>query len=130
MKTSKKFTSTNTGRSYHIREKADCKTRFVIYLTTCGKCSGQYVGKTKNSFAIRHSTHKQSIKKGTDGIGEHYKECGYNQFQAQIIDKVHFADMSEKRAEELLNKKEIYWQHQLRTFRENGGNAHCLRKER
>ena len=129
IKNSTKFSSTNTGRSYTIREKSDCKTKFIIYLTTCSKCSGQYVGKTKNSFSIRHSTHKQSIKKGSDGIGEHYKQCGYEKLQAQIIDRVHYENISVQEAEEILSKKEIFWQHQLRTFKENGGNAHCLKKD-
>ena len=85
--------------------------------------------KTKNSFSIRHSTHKQSIEKGLDGIGEHYKQCGYHCLKAQLIDKVDYEDMEEEDAEMVLNNKETFWQHQLRTFRENGGNAHCLRKE-
>ena len=64
-----RFQSTNTGRSY----KCDCKSKFVIYLVTCMKCAGpgQFVGMSTNGLAIRHSTHKQRIKQGLEGISGH-----------------------------------------------------------
>ena len=40
------FTSTNTGKKYKINKRLDCKSDHVIYLVTCAKCRGQYVGKT------------------------------------------------------------------------------------
>ena len=57
------FTSTNTGRSYRIRQSLDCNSSFVIYLSTCLKCGGQYVGKSQTPFKLRHSNHRQEIKK-------------------------------------------------------------------
>ena len=36
---------------------------FVIYLATCQRCKGQYVGKSQTPFKRRHSNHKQEIKK-------------------------------------------------------------------
>ena len=36
-----RFKSTNTGKSYNIREKLTCDSSFVVYLVTC---RGQYVG--------------------------------------------------------------------------------------
>ena len=38
------FISTNTKKVYRIRERLDCDSSFVIYLGTCKKCKGQYVG--------------------------------------------------------------------------------------
>ena len=42
----------------------------------------------------------------------------------QIIDQVDIGDY------QALAKAEVYWQNQLRTYIQNGGNAHCRRKEK
>ena len=44
------FTSTNTSRTYPIKQRLDCKSSFIIYLATCKKCQGQYVGKITTEF--------------------------------------------------------------------------------
>ena len=53
--------STNTCRRYNVKQKVSCDSSFVIYLGTCLKCSGQYVGKSTQQFKRRHSGHKQEI---------------------------------------------------------------------
>ena len=53
----KHFYSTNTGRRYDVKQKVSCDSSFVIYLGTCLKCSGQYVGKSTQQFKRRHSGH-------------------------------------------------------------------------
>ena len=63
------FTSTNTQRTYKIRQKLDCNSSFVIYLGTCKRCGGQYVGKSTTPFKVRHSNHKQEIKRKVGGLG-------------------------------------------------------------
>ena len=84
------FKSTNTGRTYKIKQKLDCNSSFVIYLATCGRCEGQYVGKSQTPFKKRHSNHKQEIKKRIGGLGQHYGRygCGYNNFSVQIIEEM------------------------------------------
>jgi hypothetical protein len=57
----KNFTSTNTGKTYIIQTRLDCTSDHVIYLVTCAKCSGQYVGKSMTVFKLRHSNHKVEI---------------------------------------------------------------------
>ena len=52
-----KFTSTNTQRTYNIRKKLTCDRSFVIYLATCKRCRGQYVGKSTTPFKKRHLNH-------------------------------------------------------------------------
>ena len=120
------FKSTNTGRTYRIRQKVDCTSSFVIYLATCKKCKGQYVGKSQTPFKMRHSNHKQEIKKKTGGLGHHYGGggCGYQNISIQIIEQVPEGDTR------TLENQEIYWQNQLRCYIQNGGNAHCRRKEK
>ena len=121
-----RFTSTNTGRTYKIKQKVDCTSSFVIYLATCKKCKGQYVGKSQTPFKMRHSNHKQEIKKKIGGLGQHYGGggCGYQNISIQIIEKVPEGDTR------TLENQEIYWQNQLRCYIQNGGNAHCRRKEK
>ena len=120
------FTSTNTGKTYRIRQKVDCTSSFVIYLATCGRCGGQYVGKSQTPFKQRHSNHKQEIKKKVGGLGQHYggDGCGYPNISIQIIEQVEVGDIK------TLENQEIYWLNQLRCYIQNGGNAHCRRKEK
>ena len=50
--------------------------------------------------------------------------CGYGNLKMTIIEQV------EQGNGDLLSKREIYWQNQLRCFVENGGQAQCKRKEK
>ena len=96
---------------------------YIVYLATCKACNGQYVGKSSLLFKRRHSGHKQEIKNKIGGLGHHYGGggCGYKNVSFQIIDQVEFGNDQ--------GLAETYWQHQLRCYVENGGNAHCYRKE-
>ena len=120
------FTSTNTQRTYPIKQRLDCDSSFVIYLATCRKCKGQYIGKSSTSFKKRHSNHKQEIKKSYGGLGHHYggNGCGYDNVSIQLIEQVQVGDS------EALARQEVYWQNQLRGYVQNGGHAHCYRKEK
>ena len=120
------FSSTNTKKTYKIHHHLNCDSQFVIYLATCQKCEGQYVGKSQTPFKRRHSNHKQEVKRQYGGLGKHYggQGCGYESLRIQIIDQV------EDGKAEALAEAEIYWQNQLRCYIQNGGNAHCRRKEK
>ena len=127
LKEGRSFVSTNTGRAYVIRQKVTCASSYIIYLGTCLKCGGQYVGKSSRPFNRRHSGHKQEIKNLVGGLGHHYggpKGCGYNNISMQIIEKVAAGDETE------LAKREVYWQNQIRCFVQNGNGGHCYRKEK
>ena len=126
MKEGAKFESTNTGKQYKIKQKLDCNSDWLIYLVTCTRCKGQYVGKSKTIFKLRHSNHKQEIKKKTGGLGHHYGgggACNYNHVSIQLIERVKHQNF------DFLARRETFWQHQLRAYIENGGRAHCYRKE-
>ena len=127
IKEGKSFCSTNTSKKYNIKHHLKCTSSFVIYLATCRRCHGQYVGKSQTQFKTRHSNHKSEIKKKIGGLGHHYggeKGCGYQNISIQIIDQVEVGNV------EALVQAELYWQDQLRVFIENGGNAHCRRKDK
>ena len=123
---SQTFKSFNTGKSYRIKQKVSCTSSWVIYLCTCRKCGGQYVGKSETQFKKRHSNHKQEIKNKVGGLGHHYGGsggCGYQNMSIIIIEEV------ETKTKAHLAEREVYWQHQLRVYVENGSNGHCYRKE-
>ena len=120
------FQSTNTGKRYPIRHQLNCNSSFLIYLATCQRCQGQYIGKCQTIFKTRHSNHKREIKNQIGGLGHHYggSGCGYDNLRIQLIDQVEIGNT------EALAQLEIYWQEQLRGFIENGGNAQCRRREK
>ena len=120
------FKSFNTGKTYRIRQRVDCDSQWVIYLCSCKKCGGQYVGKSKTPFKIRHSNHKREIKNKIGGLGHHYGGsggCGYENISITIIEEV------EEKTLSFLADREIFWQHQLRVYVENGSHGHCYRKD-
>ena len=120
------FRSTNTGKEYKIRQRLSCGSDWLIYLATCKRCSGQYVGKSKTPFKIRHSNHKQEIKKRVGGLGHHYGgsgPCSYQDISITLIEQI------QEKTFEILAERELYWQHQLRVYVQNGANAHCYRKD-
>ena len=123
---SKTFKSFNTGKVYRIKQKLDCTSSWVIYLCSCKKCGGQYVGKSKTDFKRRHSNHKQEIKKDIGGLGHHYGGtggCGYANISIILIEEV------KEKTLKYLADRELFWQHQLRVYVENGSNGHCYKKE-
>ena len=83
--------------------------------------------KSQTKFKLRHSNHKREIKNDIGGLGHHYHEdkggCGYENFTVILIEQV------EPKTPQFLAEREVYWQHQLRVYIENGGRAHCYRKE-
>ena len=122
----RKFSSTNTKKTYDVKQHLYCNRQFVIYLATCQRCKGQYVGKSQTPFKRRHSNHKKEIKKKIGGLGNHYggSGCGYQNLKIQLIDQVESGDTAS------LAEAEIFWQNQLRVYIQNGGHAHCRRKEK
>ena len=123
----KTFKSENTHKKYTIRQKMTCDSDWLIYLSTCKKCGGQYVGKSKTKFKLRHSNHKQEIKNQMGGLGNHYggnSGCGYENFSVILIEQVKFKTM------DFLAEREVFWQNQLRVYPENGAKGHCYRKEK
>ena len=124
MKETNYFRSNNTQRTYQIMQRLDCDSSFLIYLATCLRCGGQYVGKSTTSFKKRHSNHKKEIETGRGGLGNHFggeRACSYQDIQFILIEGVKEGD------NKLLERREKFWLYQLRSFRENGGYAMSIR---
>ena len=105
-----------------------CRSNYILYLIFCRNCGGNYVGKSKREFRQRHSGHKQEIKNGVGGLGQHFhrtnvRGCSFSHLEATLIEKVKEGDDAK------LAERELYWQYQLRTFKENGGNAMNLKDD-
>ena len=84
------------------------------------------MGKSTTTFRKRHSNHKQEIKHKKGGLGKHFggdRICSYENISFTLIEKVEVGNQA------LLCRREQWWQHQLRVFEENGGNAMCIRKD-
>ena len=64
------------GGGYQIKQRVNCQSTYIIYLGTCSKCRGQYVGKTTKEFRRRHSGHKSEIKNLIGGLGHQYGQVG------------------------------------------------------
>ena len=113
-------------KTYSIKKKLNCGIEWIIFLITCKKCSGQYVGKSKTRFKLRHSNHKQEVKNQIGGLGSHYGGvggCGYDSMSIQLIEQIDHKNMKN------LAMREQFWQNQLRVFVENGCKNHCFRKD-
>ena len=70
--------------------------------------------------------HKQEIKKQMGGLGHHYGGpggCGYENLTLTIVEQV------KEKNFKFLAERELYWQHQLRAYSENGYRNHCRKKE-
>ena len=64
-------------KSYKVKQKVDCQNSYIIYLGTCQKCGGQYVGKSTKPFTRQHSANKQEIKNKIGRLGQHYGGVGH-----------------------------------------------------
>ena len=114
---SKTFSSVYTKRVYKMRHNLNCKSSWVIYLVTCQRpgCTGQYCGSSSQMMMRRHAGHRQEVREKNSPLGRHFAACGYDNFSLQIIDCVKEGE------EEGLGRLEGFWQHNLATFEETGG---------
>ena len=110
IKEGKTLFSTNTKKVYRIKQTLDCNSDYVVYLRTCNKCNGQYERKTTRRFRLRHSGHKQEIKKKYGGLGNHYGwegGCTYQNVSMQVIGQVECGN------HQALEDCELSWQNEM-----------------
>jgi hypothetical protein len=112
---------------YPIRQEVTCNSSNIVYLGTCKKIRGQYLGKSTQPFTIRHSGQKSEIKNQIGGLGHHCggpNGFGYENISVIIIEQVEVGNPTQ------LAQRETFWQSQPRCYVENGKNGHCYRKRR
>ena len=119
------FSSASSNRTYRITQHLHCKSKNVIYLVTCTKCSVQYVGSTSNEFKVRFRNHKSAMttNKNTCEVATHFKETFHilSDFNFTIIEQISNPSDNNSIDERLLTR-EAYWSAQLCTLQPYGLN--------
>ena len=122
------FRSTVTGATfslpdnhYEINPDTPCKTKNVVYLITCKKCSIQYVGQTGTLLRTRMGAYRTKIRHKQSGslVHDHFNldDHSLSDLKVQILYHVKDGQFKNKSdiQEDLLNM-EYYYQSVLCTF--------------
>ena len=136
----KTFTSFHTNQVFDIRQHITCNTKNVIYLVECLQHLVSNVGYTTNNMKMRFSNTKSHIKKKklsceicSHMITENheidfqtystYDESLSKLVRVTVIEAVQGIEKgdSTKVKEEKCEKREAFWQRQLRTLTTYGG---------
>ena len=96
------ITSSSNGKTLNIKPPVTCKTKNVCYLINCKKCSQQYIGETKLQFHVRMNNHTSDIRtnKKSTGMVRHFTNCGVNNIQPVILERVRSSDPFIRKARE------------------------------
>ena len=119
------FSPITTDETFKINKgPLNCNSKKVVYLSDCKKCKNPYVGKAQTKFRMRLNNYKSANKsfktkkrKTQKLFHGHYIQDdheGKDDWQFTLIDQC------TTNAE--LRKREVYWQHRLKTFFPNGLN--------
>ena len=119
------FSPIATDETFKINKgPLDYNSKKVVYLSECKKCRNPYVGKTQTKFRMRLNNYKSAHKSFKTKKGETQKLFHGHYIQGDHEDKDdwrftlidHFTTKAE------LRKRQVYWQHRLKTFFPNGFN--------
>lgn len=120
-----KFSSTNTGQEFEIKDFISCRTEGVVYALQCS-CSLQYIGRTKRPMWKRIREHIQNIRKGypKHSVSKHFDRYHNRdprglQFWAIQKYKAHWRGSHKVRE---LSKNESKWIFQMGTLEPHGLN--------
>ena len=123
IKTTDRFQSAVTKRSYKMHTPATCKTKGTVYLIQCRRCRKQYVGMTKNALHIRLTGHRYDIRnmKIQKPVAKHFNRRGHSMkdLTIMVIEKIPNRDVQTRRGCE---KHERKWIGTLRTLDPLGMN--------
>ena len=89
------ITSSKNGKKHQIKWPLTCKSKNICYLINCKHCNQQYTGEAKREFYLRLNSHTSDIKlnqKSTGMVG-HFSECGLENIQPIILEKVRSTDL-------------------------------------
>ena len=125
------FKSTRTSKEFKILHHLNCQSPWVIYLVHCTNCNKQYIGKSKTGLNIRLNNHRSHIntKFTACKLTQHYINnpgCKFEQHakitaieQLRCYKNDKFTD---EMKDEILKRRERYWQNRLQTFTPFGIN--------
>ena len=119
------FSPITTDETFKINKgPLHCNSKKVIYLSECKKCKNPYVGKAHTKFRMRLNNYKSAHKSFKTRKRETQKLCHghYIQDDHEGKDDWQFTLIDECTTNAELRKREVYWQHRLKTFYPNGLN--------
>ena len=123
------FSSNNTREKFRIRHDINCRSKNIIYLVSCKKCTMQGVGHTMH-FQKHISNYISHIhkKKPTCGIVKHFllKE-GHSVWDFEIMGIIQLENppKSKEAIKAKLKESEAYWQLRLKTIEPFRMNLIC-----
>ena len=90
------------GKKHQIKQSLTCKSKNICYLINCKHCNQQYTGETKREFHLRLNSHTSDIKlnQKSTGMVRHFSECGLENIQPIILEKVRSTDPFIRKARE------------------------------
>ena len=78
VKTTTKFKSEQTNKTWKIFYNTNCKTKYAIYLIECAICNLPYVGKNETPFNIRLNNHRKDVKDPKTALADkHFQKIGH-----------------------------------------------------
>ena len=91
-----------TAKKHQIKQSLTCKSKNICYLINCKHCNQEYTGETKREFHLRLNSHTSDIKLNQKGTGmvRHFRECGLENIQPIILEKVRSTDPYIRKARE------------------------------
>ena len=87
---------------------------------------GNMWGRAKHHLKLDTQIKSRKSGRVVGGLGHHYgggSGCSYEDLKITLTEQV------EKKTMEYLAERELFWQHQLRVYVQNGCKAHCYRKD-
>ena len=122
------FVRCQTGKRYSIKQSIKCTSHNAIYLTTCNKCSVQYIGSTSTELKVRFRNHKSAMltNKKTCEVAVHYNSMEHclSDFSFIGIEQINNDNVVNTTDKRLLTR-EAYWSAQLCTLKPYGLNKRC-----
>ena len=94
--------SSKNGRKHQIQQPLTCKSKNICFLIHCKHCNQQYTGETQLEFHLRLNNNTSDIKlnKKSTGMVRHFGDCGVNNMQPVILEKVGSSDPFIRKARE------------------------------
>ena len=119
------FSPITTDETFKINKgPLNCNSKKVIYVSECKKYKNPYVGKAQKKFRMRLNNYKSAHKSFKTKKRETQKlfHGHYIQDDHEGKDDWQFTLIDQCTTNAKLMKREVYWEHRLKTFFPNGLN--------
>ena len=112
-----------SNRTYITRGRADCNTKYVVYMIQCKRCGSQYVGQTGQSLKDRFKRHLQKIRdyREMNTMHEHFRRGACKGTHNMVLQVLHVLQTENNNNEKLsaeqieveLKRIELLWMDRL-----------------